>query len=73
VRRSLPHGHVAAVCAVAVKLGLPRLLGPACGERDLALIVSRVVRPGCAGLRRWRGWVAPGTGDRGLVLAERGL
>jgi len=33
---------------VAVKLGLPRLLGPACGERDLALalIVSRVVRPG---------------------------
>ena len=46
--RSLPHGHVAAVHAMAAKLGLPRLLGPACRERDLALalIVSRVVGPG---------------------------
>jgi hypothetical protein len=45
---SLPHGHVAAVHAMAVKLGLPALLGPACAERDraLALIISRVVRPG---------------------------
>jgi hypothetical protein len=44
---SLPHGHVAAVHAMAVKLGLPALLGPACRERDLAvaLIVSRVVAP----------------------------
>jgi hypothetical protein len=45
--RSLPHGHVAAVCAMARKLGMPALLGPACRERDLAfaLIVSRVLRP----------------------------
>jgi hypothetical protein len=44
---SLPHGHVAAVHAAAVKLGLPALLGPACRERDLALalIISRVVAP----------------------------
>ena len=45
---SLPHGHVAAVHAMAAKLGLPALLGPAGRERDLALalIISRVVRPG---------------------------
>ena len=45
--RSLPHGHVAAVAAMARQLGLPALLGPACRARDiaLALIVSRVVRP----------------------------
>jgi hypothetical protein len=48
ITRSVPHGHVAAVHALAVKLGLPALLGPACGQRDLALalIVSRVIRPG---------------------------
>jgi len=47
ITRSLPHGHVAAVHAMAVKLGLPALLGPACPERDLALalIISRVVAP----------------------------
>jgi Transposase DDE domain len=47
VARSLPHGHVALVAAQAAQLGMPRLLGPACRERDLAfaLIVSRVVRP----------------------------
>jgi Transposase DDE domain len=45
---SLPHGHVAAVAAMAGKLGLPALLGPACRARDLALalVISRVVRPG---------------------------
>lgn len=45
--RSLPHGHVAAVAAMARKLDLPGLLGPACRSRDLvlALIISRVVRP----------------------------
>ena len=48
IARSLPHGHVAAVHAMARKLGLPALLGPACPQRDLALalIVSRVVQPG---------------------------
>lgn len=47
ITRSLPHGHVAAVAAMARQLGLPGLLGPACRSRDLALalIVSRVVRP----------------------------
>ncbi len=45
---SLRHGHVAAVHAMAAKLGLPALLGPPCRARDLALaeIVSRVVQPG---------------------------
>ena len=45
---SLPHGHVAAVHAMAAKLGLPTLLGPAGRQRDLALalIISRVVKPG---------------------------
>jgi hypothetical protein len=47
IARSLPHGHVAAVHAMAVKLGLPALLGPACPQRDLALalIISRVAAP----------------------------
>ena len=45
---SLPHGHAAAVHAMAAKLGLPALLGPAGPRRDLAmaLIISRVIRPG---------------------------
>ncbi len=48
ITASVPHGHVAAVHAMAVKLGLPALLGPAGRDRDLALalIISRVVRPG---------------------------
>ncbi len=48
IARSLAHGHVAAVAAMARKLGFPALLGPACRSRDLALalIVSRVCRPG---------------------------
>ena len=47
IGRSLPHGHVAAVAAMAHRLGLPALLGPACRSRDLAcaLIISRVIRP----------------------------
>ena len=48
ITRSLPHGHVAAVHAMAARLGLPALLGPACPQRDLALalVISRVVSPG---------------------------
>jgi hypothetical protein len=48
IARSLLHGHVAAVHAMARKLGLPALLGPAGRHRDLALalIISRVVAPG---------------------------
>jgi hypothetical protein len=47
ITRSLPHGHVAAVHAMAAKLGLPTLLGPACQQRDLALalVISRVAAP----------------------------
>jgi hypothetical protein len=47
VTRSLPHGHVAAVWAMARKLGFPALLGPAGPQRDLAmaLIIARVCRP----------------------------
>jgi hypothetical protein len=48
ITASLPHGHAAAVHAMAAKLGLPALLGPAGRERDLvlALIISRVIQPG---------------------------
>ena len=48
ITRSLPHGDAAAVHAMAARLGLPALLGPAGPQRDLAmaLIISRVVRPG---------------------------
>jgi hypothetical protein len=44
VSRPLPHGHAAAVHAMARKLGFPALLGP---QRDLAyaLVISRVIRP----------------------------
>src|SRR5690349_13457101 len=47
ITSSLPHGHVAAVHAMAARLGLPALLGPAGRPRDLALalVVSRVVAP----------------------------
>jgi hypothetical protein len=47
IARSLPHGHVAAVHAMAKKLGLPALLGPAGRQRDLALalVISRVTAP----------------------------
>jgi hypothetical protein len=54
---SLPHGHVAAVHAMAVKLGLPALLGPAGPQRDLALalVISRVAAPASklSTLARW--------------------
>src|SRR6202453_1639460 len=48
IAAAAPHGHVAAVHAMAARLGLPALLGPAGRQRDLALalIISRVVRPG---------------------------
>src|SRR5216684_8046410 len=47
ITASVPHGHVAAVHAMAAKLGLPALLGPACAERDLALtlVISGVAAP----------------------------
>jgi len=47
ITRSLPHGHVAAVHAMARELGLAALLGPAGRHRDLALALalSRVTAP----------------------------
>jgi hypothetical protein len=47
VERALSHGGVAAVHARATGLGMKKLLGPDCRERDLAygLILSRVLRP----------------------------
>jgi len=43
--RSVPHGNAAAAHVMASKLGLQKLLGPACRGRDIAyaLIVSRAV------------------------------
>ena len=48
ITRSLPHGHVAATHAMSRTLGLPALLGPPGPQRDLAmaLVISRVVKPG---------------------------
>ena len=53
--RSLPHGHVAAVSAMAHRLGFPALLGPAWRDLVLALIISRVIRPASklSTLSRW--------------------
>src|ERR1700682_2372259 len=57
IESSLPHGHVAAVAAMARTLGLPALLGPPGRSRDLAyaLIVSRVLAPGSK-LSTLTGW-----------------
>jgi Transposase DDE domain len=57
ITRALPHGHVAAVAAMAHRLGLPALVGPPCRERDLALalIICRVIFPASklSTLSRW--------------------
>jgi len=72
VTRSLPHGHVAAVWAQAKALGFPALLGPAGRDRDLALalIVSRVIRPGSK--LATTGWWADTTLGPDLGLAAAG-
>ena len=48
IERSLPHGHVAALFAMAHKLDLAKVLGPSCPERDLALslVIARAAKPG---------------------------
>jgi hypothetical protein len=74
VARSLPHGHAAAVHAMARRLGLPALLGPAGRPRDLALalIVSRVVAPGSKlSTLAWWGDVTLGP-DLGVEHASTG-
>src|SRR5215468_3684437 len=70
ITASLPHGHVAAAHAMAKKLGLPALLGPAGHQRDLALalIISRVVRPGSK--LSTRAWWADTTLGADLGVAE---
>src|SRR6516164_1249936 len=70
ITASLPHGHVAAAHAMAKKLGLPALLGPAGHQRDLALalIISRVVRPGSK--LSTRAWWADTTLGADLDVAE---
>ena len=48
VRRSLPHGHVAAVLGTLRDIGLDRLLGPArnrCRDLVIAMIVARLIAP----------------------------
>src|SRR6516164_2240291 len=69
ITASLPHGHVAAVHAMARRLGLPALLGPACRQRDLALalIISRVVAP--ASKLSTRAWWADTTLGTDLGVA----
>ena len=56
IERSLLHGHVAAVAAMADKLKLASLLGPGSKERDLilALVIARCVKPASKlGTIRW--------------------
>jgi hypothetical protein len=56
LERARPHGHVAAVHAMARRLGFPDLLGEPGRMRDvaLALVIARVVRPGSKlATRRW--------------------
>ncbi len=48
IKRSLPHGHVAAVLGTLRKIGLDRLLGPAgnrCRDLVIAMIVARLLAP----------------------------
>lgn len=73
VERSVPHGDVAAVHAMASKLGVKSLLGPDCRERDLAyaLVVSRVVRP-ASKLSTWAWWADSTLGaDLGVAQVGR--
>ena len=47
-RRTLPHGHVAAVLGTAKRLGLERLLGPGSSRQCnllLALVAARIIQP----------------------------
>src|SRR5579875_1608626 len=47
IERSLLHGHVAACFAMADKLGLAEVTGPACRERDIVmgLVIARATKP----------------------------
>src|SRR5712691_8593964 len=71
ITRSVPHGHVAAVHAIARTLGLPALLGPAGRQRDLAmaLIISRVIKP-VSKLSTLTWWDDTTLGDLGVAGAS---
>jgi hypothetical protein len=72
IERSLPHGHVAAAHVMASRLGLKRLLGPECPERDLAygLIIARAVAP-ASKLATTRWWADTTLGpDLGIAGAS---
>jgi Transposase DDE domain len=48
IKRSLPHGHVAAVLGTLRRIGLDRLLGPSgnrCRDLVIAMIVARLIAP----------------------------
>src|SRR6201987_2018802 len=70
ITRSVPHGHIAALHAMAAKLGLPGLLGPPGRARDLALalIISRVVAP--ASKLSTLTWRADTTRGSALAVAD---
>jgi len=72
IERSLPHGHVAAAHVMASRLGLKKLLGPDCPERDLAygLIIGRAVAP-ASKLATTRWW-ADTTLGADLGIADAG-
>jgi hypothetical protein len=72
IERSLPHGHVAAAHVMASQLGLRKLLGPDCPQRDLAygLIIARAVAP-ASKLATTRWWADTTLGaDLGLAGAS---
>ncbi len=48
IERSLLHGHVAACFAMAERLGLAEVIGPACRQRDIVmgLLLARATKPG---------------------------
>ena len=72
IERSLPHGHVAAAHVMASRLGLKKLLGPDCLERDLVygLIIARAVAP-ASKLATTRWW-ADTTLGADLGIADAG-
>ena len=52
VTRSLPHGHAAAVAAMARRLGFPALLGPPAARPGLRAGAVADTAPGCQAVHR---------------------
>lgn len=72
IERSLPHGQVAALWAMASRLGLAKVLGPASPDRDLALalVIARAARP-ASKLATTRWWTETTlAGDLGVAEAS---